>query len=500
MIAPVADARMTATTPDGGRGGPGSGAPTHDSHKVLGNALSLGTAEILLRVVAFVAVAYLSRVLTPEGFGVLAFATAVTGYLAIAVRAGFGRVAIPEVARDPEGAYALAAGATVIRVGIAVLALGALAAGLALVDMDAVSELVILLSGVTLVSQALDTSWVYKGLERGTRFGLVTIGGQLLYVGLVVLLVSRPEHVVRVPVAQAVGETAAALALLIPLLWRAGRRIHFGAALAVFRKALAPTFTTLLRTLIFTFDILLLGAMLTPWHVGIYGAAYRLIFLLVSISAALQVSYLPAIARAERSGPHEASQTAARLLELSLAVAAPLVVGGAVIAEPLLTTLFGAEYGAGANAFRVLLLSVACIFVYGAVSNLLVTYGRLRTEMWIMTGGVCLNVVLNLLLIPRLGILGAAISTAAAELMILAAGLSALRHAGLSIREKGAVRPLLAAAVMAATIVLFGTGRPLVVQLLVGAVSYAIALRAVGGVPRDLRTSLRHLAARERAT
>ena len=53
------------------------------AQNLLSNVLSLGGGETLARVVAFFGTAYLARVLGPEGFGLVGFATAICGYLAL---------------------------------------------------------------------------------------------------------------------------------------------------------------------------------------------------------------------------------------------------------------------------------------------------------------------------------------------------------------------------------------------------------------------------------
>ncbi len=63
-----------------------------ESGKILGNILSLGSGEIIARVVALLGITYVARRLGPEEFGVIGFAAALFGYLALAVTAGFNDI------------------------------------------------------------------------------------------------------------------------------------------------------------------------------------------------------------------------------------------------------------------------------------------------------------------------------------------------------------------------------------------------------------------------
>ena len=82
---------------------------------------------MIARLVGFAGTAYLARVLGPEGFGILGFALAFTGYIALAVDGGFNAVGAREVARRPADAASLAASIVVVRLLLAMAALLGLA-------------------------------------------------------------------------------------------------------------------------------------------------------------------------------------------------------------------------------------------------------------------------------------------------------------------------------------------------------------------------------------
>src|SRR5690606_28349872 len=83
---------------------------------------------------------------------------------------------------------------------------------------------VLALYGLTLVMVGGSTRWIHLGLER-TRFAAVSrIVGELTMVVLVLLLVRGPADVTRVPLAQFLGDSLAAL-LLLAALRRSGIRL-----------------------------------------------------------------------------------------------------------------------------------------------------------------------------------------------------------------------------------------------------------------------------------
>lgn len=469
------------------------------AEKVIGNILSLGGGEILARVIAFAGTAYLARKLEPAGFGIVGFATALFSYFQFAVAAGFQDIGAREVARRPQEAPDLAAAAIVVRMVLAVAALAALSVIAWCLDKPQTVKLVVILTGLSLFSLALDTSWVYKGLERNRPVGWALILGQALYAGIILLFIHSPADVARVPLAQFCGELGAAAGLTIPLLRRRKIKPDWRAGWAIFRASWLPALTRLLRTLLFTFAVLVLGFMLDEKAVGLYTAPYRICFLLLSLAAAIQVSYLPAITRAAAQGKAQAAAMTGRAIHLAVTVAMPLVGGGMVLAAPLLKVTFGAGYPDGAPAFRFLLASVGCIFIFGAIHNLLLAYDRLRVELLIMAIVAGLNVALNLVLIPRYGLAGAGAVAALGEVIALGLGLAAVWRLGVKPDLRMLWRPLTAAALMGAGLALLGPHRGLTARLIAGAAIYLLALAALRGIPHEVQAPLRQMASNLKA-
>jgi len=461
-----------------------------DSEKIVGNILALGSGEIVARGVAFIGTAYLARELGPTGFGIIGFAAAICGYLSLLVSAGFTDIGAREVARRPHEAPAIAVSAILVRLALAFMALVAIGTVAWFLDKPPTVRLVVVFTGLSFFSLALDTSWVYKGLERNRLVGLALVLGQVLYVGTVVIVVRGPEDVIFVPLAQFLGEGSAALLLLVSVFRLGEIKLDLHEGLNILQSSGLLTLSRLLRTLIFTSDVVLLGLLLGEREVGIYAAPYRFCFVLLAIATAIHVSYLPALTRASVQGPGHVADLADRSLELSCALSAPLIVGGMILVDPLLSTLFGPGYLEGAAAFRLLILSIGFIFISGAIHNILLIYNRMLVEMWIVATATGLNIGLNMILIPRYGLVGAAFATVLAEGFILLAGLLAVYKIGIRLDFWPLPRLLLAAGVMGAGLIALGPSWGLALCLSLGFILYVGVLAVFRGIPQDARTYL----------
>ncbi len=455
----------------------------------VGRFLPLASGEVAARVVAFVATAYLARRLGASGFGEVAFAAAVVAQFGIALAVGIGEIGSREVARDPLHVRRIAATGAVARLIGAVVAIAAVIAFAFVLPLSPGMRDVTALSSLFLIPLALDTGWVYKGLGDTRKVGVSLLMSEAVTLVLLLAFVHHESQVLRVPAIQALGDFVAALFLAVPLLrgrWKLPAR---AAIVSLTRTSGMNALTRSLRAIIVSFDVVILGLMVSSFQVGLYSAAYRIVFFVIAIMSAAHVAFLPEMAEAEND-PAQLSTILTKALGLSLSAVVPFVVGGILIAPSLMSLVFGKSYAGGALALQFLLGSILIISIHGTARNFFLVTRRNGLEAWIMTAGVVANITLNLLLIPRMGIAGAAIATVAGETVILMLTVVALLRLGIRPGIRMIVAPIIGGAGLAAAIVLFGRDRPAVQLIMVGGVAYFIALAVARSIVGNGRRAL----------
>jgi O-antigen/teichoic acid export membrane protein len=90
--------------------------------------------------------------------------------------------------------------------------------------------------------------------------------------------------------------------------------------------------------------------------------------------------------------------------------------------------IFGASYAQSGRIFEWLCLDLVLVFFNMAYNQPLVTWNHQRLALRCTIAGAVVNVVLNLLLIPRFGSMGAVVATIAAEIAVLCATVSIRRN------------------------------------------------------------------------
>jgi O-antigen/teichoic acid export membrane protein len=169
---------------------------------------------------------------------------------------------------------------------------------------------------------------------------------------------------------------------------------------------------SVMGVLIGNLDTVLVGYFVSSGSAGIYRASSQLANLVSFGLVASNGIMAPVIAEYYSSGKQvELHKT----LRFSVALVAFIGVGGALfmaIAGPFALHLFGAEYTAGYHALLILLAAQAINALCGPTGIMMSMTGHQAQAARIFVISALISVVLNILLIPLYGIIGAAIANA----------------------------------------------------------------------------------------
>jgi O-antigen/teichoic acid export membrane protein len=244
-------------------------------------------------------------------------------------------------------------------------------------------------------------------------------------------------------------------------------------------------------------DAILIGAFLGAASVGVFQAPMRLTTFLLYPGYAVASGVAP---RLSHGVHHRAEASALRLAyRLIVLFQAALLAPVVVWATPIADLLFGGEFSESADVLRwlapfVFLSGLAPLVSLGA--NYL---GLARRRAPIAIAAVAVNIGLDLVLLPTIGVVGAAIATSAAYAIYVPAHIwLCWRALDLELRDTvvPVIRALAAATTMAATLLAFGTAELSLWQWLGGAVAgtavYVATLSLTGELTRgDLRAARR---------
>ncbi len=232
-------------------------------------------------------------------------------------------------------------------------------------------------------------------------------------------------------------------------------------------------------------DIVLITKFLGYTQTGLYTAAYKFFDLMAFFPAVVSHSLYPVFATfmAEKK-ISDVRQVLEKYLRFMAAIALPLATGGMLLSEQIIRLLAGEEFAPAADVLAVLVWAPAILFIYIVVNALVVS--QLTKLATIVTGvNVVINIVGNIILLPRYGIISAAIMTLVSESL---QGIFYFYFVKSRITKftffRNLWQPFIAAAIMGVTVV-FLRDQFLAIPVLVGAVVYGTTLLVLGFFSKD---------------
>lgn len=357
------------------------------------------------------------RTLGPTDFGRFAFVFSLLATLSIVTSMGVSRVALAAIlaAGDRRGRVA---GSYVVLRSILGLVGYCGAIGFVVIggyDDDVVHAVAVAGVVVLLATPSSALNVVFQATGRMGAIAIAGVLGQWAQLALTVALVLGPATLVWLTVPAVLNEVVA-LATKARAAHRAmplRLRVDLGLWGRMLREAVPLTVGRALESLYYRVDVIMLSRMAPFGSVGSYGVALKFSDLIYIIPTAMSAAILPVLV-ASSSGAMDQFRSTLRQAAGVLAFCAGLAVGGfAVFAQPALELLFGDEFAGAATSTRLLVGSQSLGFASALAFTCLVATGRHRVYPFISLAGLVVNVVLNLVLIPRYSISGAAIASLA---------------------------------------------------------------------------------------
>lgn len=251
--------------------------------------------------------------------------------------------------------------------------------------------------------------------------------------------------------------------------------------IAAFPFALLVGFSTVYNRI----DIVLITRFLGYTETGLYTAAYKFFDLLAFFPAVVSHALYPLFTTLMAEGKRaELREIVEKYLRFMIAAALPVAVGGMIMARPIVTLLAGEEFTGAAPVLAVLVWAPAVLFVYIIMNSIVIS--QLTKFATVITGvNVLINVVGNIILLPRMGIVGAAVMTVFSEFLQGAFYFYFVRRKITDFRFFTLIwKPLLAAGVMGAVVWQIRDMNLFIVAA-AGAVIYGVALLVLRFFKRD---------------
>jgi O-antigen/teichoic acid export membrane protein len=178
------------------------------------------------------------------------------------------------------------------------------------------------------------------------------------------------------------------------------------------------TFISILNSIFTNTDSVMLGAQKQITQGGWYNAAYRISLMSSVFVGIVSGSFFPALSESFKNSMEKLQRIWNYQMEVITVLAFPLMVGGIALAAPIIEFAYGHDFAPAIPAFQILMVMAGVGLLYAPFYHALIVSHEQKKSLWAVLSGVTLNVILNIILIPRYSLYGAAIASVIGQLLI----------------------------------------------------------------------------------
>jgi O-antigen/teichoic acid export membrane protein len=474
--------------------------------RIAKNTAVLLVSNMVALVFRFFYVMVAARYLGAEGFGILSFAIAFGAIFGILADLGLAPLTTREVARERSLAAKYLGNIAVIKFFLAFVTFGTIVIAAYLLGYpEKTRQVVAILALATIGDRA--TAMLYAIFQAHEKMQYQSIGqivgAALILVGTICAVQLDFDVVGFAWFYLAASWTTFLYAVIVCWARFVAPRLEldfrfWGDAL---RKAIPLGLTGIFITIYYYIDTVMLSLMKGQETVGLYNAAMRLLLVLLLIPTVYNTAIFPVMSRfyTAREGAAPLDFVWKRSVKYMLLLSVPVALGTTLLADRLIVLIFGPKYAESAIVLQVLIWSFVFASAGGVLGFLLNSINR-QGVLTAATGtGACVNIVLNLLLIPGLGMVGAATATNLTRFIVIGIELVVLYKLGyfVGVREASSlvVRLLFASLVMGVFVVFAGELN-LFLVVAVSAVLYVVVLSLTRAIDAEDWALLKRLVGR----
>ncbi len=180
----------------------------------------------------------------------------------------------------------------------------------------------------------------------------------------------------------------------------------------LFKFGIPLTLTIAGSTIIGYIDVLMLTFFRNLEEVGVYSAVLPSAIFFSVIGRAIGTVLIPVVSEMWAKKKYKEVNRGVKLINYYLSLLlAPLVIIFFIFSKQIITILFGEQFAIGHIAFRILIIGAAFHSLFSINGNSITARGKPQTVTKIVLFLAVVNIIVNLLLIPKYGMVGAAIAT-----------------------------------------------------------------------------------------
>ena len=377
-------------------------------------------SQIASYIIGFFFIVYTARYLGAEGFGILSFALAFTGIFGVFSDLGLSTLTVREVARDKSLASKYLGNIAVMKIILVVITFVLIALTINLLGYPEQTIKVVYLVALSVIFASFSQMFysIFQAYEKMEYQSVGQILSSALMLTGALFAIFRGLNVVGFA---SIYFLVSALVLgygFVVCVWKfvlLKTEIDFSFWKSTINKALPFGLSSIFVIIYFYIDTVMLSLMKGDAVVGWYSASYRLVYILLFIPSAYFSSVYPIMSRFYKTSEGSLKFGYEHSFRYMMIMVFPIGIGVTLLADKIILLIYGSEFAPSIIALQILIWAVFCSYMSHAPMYFLYSINKQIIYTKVVFLCMILNIIFNLLLIPKMSYIGASIATVITE-------------------------------------------------------------------------------------
>ncbi|MGO9386933.1 MAG: flippase [Methanobacterium sp.] len=449
--------------------------------RIAKNTGVLFAGQIIVYLFGFFITIYTARYLGVEGFGILSLALALTGIFNVFMDLGLGPLIVREVARNKSLTKKYVGNFAVMKILLAFFTFGLIAITVNLINYPKEVDIVIYLITVSVILTSFSGVFnsIFQAYEQMEYQAISNvINSFLLLTGILIAIYYHMSIIIFASV-YIISSIATLIFSLLIYVWKFSLpkfEIDRKFWKLTIVAALPLSVSALFVVIGFNIDSVLLSILKGNIAVGIYTAPYKLMVAMMFIPAVFTSAIYPVLSNFYVNSRESLIISYKNSFKYLLIMSLPIAVGTTLLSNKIILIIYGSQFTPSIIALQILIWTIPLIFLSYFSGTLLASINKQNLLFKVAAISMIINIILNLIFIPKFSYVAASIITVITELTNLLFSTHYLSQLVCTLNIKKMIwKPLIASSIMGLLIILC-INLNIIVIIILSIIVYSIIL------------------------
>ncbi|PIR73289.1 MAG: hypothetical protein COU40_03485 [Candidatus Moranbacteria bacterium CG10_big_fil_rev_8_21_14_0_10_35_21] len=393
------------------------------ARRIAYNVFVSSISKILSTILALVAIGFITRYLGTEGFGEYAIVLAFLSFFAALADLGLYPIATREISRAGADEEKIISNIFSLRIitAIAVFIISPIVVWAFPYPEEVKKGIIIVAASFIFSSGYQVLNGIFQKRLIMDRVAIAELVGKIIQVGVVILAVRKGLGFNWVVSALLLNMVVSFT--IVFLLAKKYVRFVFKVDLkqwkSFLKESLPMGISSIIIFIYFKMDTILLSIMKGSAEVGIYNAAYKVLENITFFPAMVVGLVFPIMSKNIFINKAEFKNISNKTFKFFIVMVVPLIVGVLFLSEEIINIIGGGEFAQSAPVLRILVFALGLIFFGHFFNNILIAGNLQKKLVKILAVVAIINVVGNLIFIPRFSYFGSAYISVITEMVVV---------------------------------------------------------------------------------